>query len=311
MIYEMNHIWTAEMKWNEGMIVAVKRNLSNCVKKPEKNSGLQRGLNPWPRDTGAMLYQLSYEATDVGSRSIVGSYVPVKEMSVNDIWNESYMNCGNEMKWRYDRRSETQFKQLRKEAWKKFRTSTGFEPVTSRYRCDVPSTNWAMKPLTLGAGQLWVHMFPWKKWVLMIYEMNHIWTAEMKWNEGMIVAVKRNLSNCVKKPEKNSGLQRGLNPWPRDTGAMLYQLSYEATDVGSRSIVGSYVPVKEMSVNDIWNESYMNCGNEMKWRYDRRSETQFKQLRKEAWKKFRTSTGFEPVTLAIPVRCSTNWALIS
>ena len=27
-------------------------------------------LNPWPRDTGAMLYQLSYEATDVGSRSI-------------------------------------------------------------------------------------------------------------------------------------------------------------------------------------------------------------------------------------------------
>ena len=40
------------------------RNLCNCVKKPEKkkNSGLQRGLNPWPRDTGAMLYQLSYEA---------------------------------------------------------------------------------------------------------------------------------------------------------------------------------------------------------------------------------------------------------
>ena len=31
-------------------------------KKPEKNPGLQRGLNPWPRDTGAMLYQLSYEA---------------------------------------------------------------------------------------------------------------------------------------------------------------------------------------------------------------------------------------------------------
>ena len=74
----------------------------------------------------------------------------------------------------------TQFMQLREEAWKKFRTSTGFEPVTSRF-----------------------------------------------------------------------------------TGAMLYQLSYEATDVGSRSIVGSYVPVKEMSANDIWNKSYMNCGQ--KW----------------------------------------------
>ena len=31
-------------------------------------------------DTGATLYQLSYEATDVGSRSILGSYVPVKDM---------------------------------------------------------------------------------------------------------------------------------------------------------------------------------------------------------------------------------------
>ena len=38
----------------------------------KKNSGLQRGLNLWPRDTGAILHQLSYEATDVGSRSIVG-----------------------------------------------------------------------------------------------------------------------------------------------------------------------------------------------------------------------------------------------
>ena len=37
----------------------------------------------WTRDlanTAATLYQLSYEATDVGSRSIVGSYVPVKGM---------------------------------------------------------------------------------------------------------------------------------------------------------------------------------------------------------------------------------------
>ena len=93
---------------------------------------------------------------------------------VNDIWNKSYMNCGNEMKMKRWSSQWTQFMHLRKEAWKKFRTSTGFEPVTSRLpvRC---STNWAMKPLTLGAGQLWVHnMFPWKKWELMIYEINHI-----------------------------------------------------------------------------------------------------------------------------------------
>ena len=89
----------------------------------------------------------------------------------------------------------------------------------------------------------------------------------------------RNLCNCLKKPEKISGLQRGLNPRPRDTGAMLYQLSYEVTDVGSRSIVGSYVPVKEMSVNDIWNKLYMNYGNEMKMKKWSSQWTQFLNLR--------------------------------
>ena len=76
-------------------------NLCNCVKKPEKKKKIQDFNEVWTRDlaiTGAMLYQLSYEATDFESRSIVGSYDPVKEMSVNYIWNKSYMNCGNEMK---------------------------------------------------------------------------------------------------------------------------------------------------------------------------------------------------------------------
>ena len=74
-------------------------NLCNCAKKPEK---IQDFNGVWTRDlaiTGAMLYQLSYEATDIGSWSIiVGSYVPVKEMSVNDIWNKSCLKCRNEMK---------------------------------------------------------------------------------------------------------------------------------------------------------------------------------------------------------------------
>ena len=86
------------MKWKWRNDRRSERNLCNCGEKPEKNSGLQRRLNLWHRDTGAMLYQLSYEATDVGSRSIVGSYDSVKEMSVDDIWNKSYMNCGNELK---------------------------------------------------------------------------------------------------------------------------------------------------------------------------------------------------------------------
>ena len=45
--------------------------------------------------------------------------------------------------------------------WKpeKFSTLTGFESVTSRYRCD-HLTDSAMKPLTMGAGHLWVLMGP-------------------------------------------------------------------------------------------------------------------------------------------------------
>ena len=112
-------------------------------KKPEKNSGLQRGLNPRPRDTRAMLNQLSYEATDVGRRSIVGSYVPVKKMSVNDIWNKSYMNCGNEMKMKKWSSQWMPFMQLRKEAWKNFRTSTeSIAPVIVRSRVQTPLKSW-------------------------------------------------------------------------------------------------------------------------------------------------------------------------
>ena len=74
--------------------------------------------------------------------------------------------------------------------------------------------------------------------------------------------------------------------WTRDlviTGAMLYQLSYEATNVGSRSIiVGSYVPMKETSVNEYEiNHIYMSCGNEMEMKKWSTQWMQFMQLCKE------------------------------
>ena len=85
--------------------------------------------------------------------------------------------------------------------------------------------------------------------------------AAWKWRNDR--RSERNLCNYVKKPEKNSGLQRGLNPWPRDLPVRC-STNCAMKPLGSRSIVGSYAPMKEMSVNDIWNKSYMNCGNEMK-----------------------------------------------
>ena len=58
-----------------------------------------------------------------------------------------------------------------------FRTSTGFEPVTLRCQCDV-ITSWALKPLILVAGRLWVQIFLWwmnqwrkwyMKWIIILY----------------------------------------------------------------------------------------------------------------------------------------------
>ena len=141
------------------------------------------------------------------------------------------------------------------------------------------STNWAMKSLTLGAGQLWVHMFPWKKWVLMIYEINPIWTAEMKWKWRNDRCSERNLCNYVKKPEKNFWTSTGSEPV---TSRLPVQFStnwaMKPLTLGAGQLWVHMFPWKEMSVNDVWNKSYMNCGNEMKMKKWSSQWTQFMQL---------------------------------
>ena len=66
----------------------------------------------------------------------------------------------------------------------------GFERMTLWYQCD-PLGNDAMKPLMLGAGQLCVHKFPWKRWdVPNVHEINHIIYVncgnEIKWRISTI-----------------------------------------------------------------------------------------------------------------------------
>ena len=109
------------------------------------------------------------------------------------------LNCGFLNQVSYDHRSYE----------RNFRTLTGFGPVTSRYRCDsltnlVPRvsllclhclkdnggreerpwergcslTNWAMKPLTLGAGHLWVLMSTWRMDVKWYMKCFIYWTAD-------------------------------------------------------------------------------------------------------------------------------------
>ena len=82
--------------------------------------------------------QMSYEAIDVGSWSFVGYNVPMMNESTNDMIYEMNhkSNCGYEIKCSYDLRSYGRNFCNCVEKPENFRTSTGFEPVTSRYRCD-------------------------------------------------------------------------------------------------------------------------------------------------------------------------------
>ena len=48
-------------------------------------------------------------------------------------------------------------------------------------------------------------------------------------SEIMILAVCFQLKQLKKQPEKKMRLERDSNPWPCDTGAMLYPLSCQAT----------------------------------------------------------------------------------
>ena len=104
-------------------------------------------------------------------------------------------------------------------AWRSLKKNSGLQLGLNLwprdYRCDALPTelwsHWLWEQV-----KLWVHMLPWKKWVLMICGINHIWTAEMKWKWRNDSRSERNLCHCLKKPEKNSGLQRSLNPWPHD-----------------------------------------------------------------------------------------------
>ena len=87
-----------------------------------------------------------------------------------------YMKCF--IHWTVDLKSS---KPWSSQLWKpeKVRTSTGFEPVTWRYQCDA-LTNWAMKPLTLRAGHLWVLMSPRGMDVKWYMKCFIYWTADLK-----------------------------------------------------------------------------------------------------------------------------------
>ena len=132
------------------------------------------------------------------------------------------------MKVKGDYRSKfSNLSNWKEEAWKKqgfngIRTRDLFDTGTMLYQLSYEATHWER-------GQFieFISSRAVKWWE--VYEIIHICTAVVDEREGDHCSKFSNLSNWKEEAWKNQGLNgirtRGL----RDTSAMLYQLSYEAT----------------------------------------------------------------------------------
>ena len=121
-----------------------------------------------------------------------------------------------------------------------------------------------------------------------------------------------NLSNWKEEAwKKKSGLQRDSNPWPPRYRCDALPTELWSHTLGARSICWVHIfPWGVKWCKYIWNNSYIwTAVIDESEEWSSQWIFQFKQLERRSLKKIRASTGFEPVTSAIPVRCSTNWAM--
>ena len=162
-----------------------------------------------------------------------------------------------------------------------------------------------------------------KKWRLKSYQTNTIevkftWNNSYlycgcRWKWTVIIAVNFQFKQLERRSLKKIRASTGFEPV---TSAIPVRCSTNwamKPYIGSQvNLLSSYLPVQWNEVKFVWNNSYLYCGCRWKWRVIIAVNFQFEQLERRSLKKkkkIRASTGFEPVTSAIPVRCSTNWAM--
>ena len=146
--------------------------------------------------------------------------------------------------------------------------------MTLRYQFDI-LTNWAMKPLTLGAGHLWVLMSPWGrnvKWYMKCFvystgdlKSSTLWSSQLwtQFKQLRIEAWKSKYFNRV---------------WHCDLTIPVWcsnQLSYEATHIGSWTFVSSNEPVRNvkwcLKLSKLWpfgsyeQQLWKKCSPNCKW----------------------------------------------
>ena len=132
--------------------------------------------------------------------------------------------------------------------------------------------------------------------------------CQVKWRHERSSRLIRNLSNCKREAWKKFRLQRDSNLWP-----LRYRCRALPTELWSHNcweqvnFSGSIMPLRVIQHYSDWV-----CTAVMsKWSHERSSRLirNLSNCEREAWKKIQASAGFEPVTSAIPVQCSTNWAM--
>ena len=270
-------------------------NLSNCLMNL-KNSGDSTGFEPM---TSAMPVQcsnqLSYEVTQLRAGQFVGLMFSRER---NVVWKKCYMKCGvwNQLKIWSSHLLDNLSNCLMN--LKNSGDSTGFEPMTSAMPVQC-SNQLSYEVTQLRAGQFVGLMFSrernvvWKK----CYMKCGVWNQLKIWSSHLLA----NLSNCLMNL-KNSGDSTGLDPM---TSAMPVQcsnqLSYEVTQLRAGQFVGLMFSRER---NVVWKKCYMKCGvwNQLKIWSSHLLDNLSNCLMN--LKNSGDSTGFEPMTSAMPVQCS-------
>ena len=226
--YIWNTSYIALRVWNQmkPRCLAVMSANFYCVEKPEKFFQDFNGI--WTRDLAIPVRcsnQLSYEATVVGSWSLLSSQLPVISNYEWKIYMKYIIYCTAGMKSNettLSRSDERKFL-LRREAWKFFQDFNGIwtRDLAIPVRC---SNQLSYEATDVGSWSLLSSQLP----VISNYE----WKIYMKYIIYCTAGMKSNETTLSRSDERKfllrreawkifSGLQRDLNPRPRDTGAML------------------------------------------------------------------------------------------
>ena len=118
-----------------------------------------------------------------------------------------------------------------------------------------------------------------------VYEMIHMWTADIyegdMWSSQWI----SNLSNWNKEAWKKSGLQRDSNPWPPRYRCDALPTEQWGHTLEARSIVSSYFPVKGVKWCNVYEMIHMWTADIYEGdMWSSQSISNLSNWNKEAWK---------------------------